>query len=434
MQQLSRRSLFSLAGMGAVGAVAAACGSNTGRPGDPPPSTAASAGPPPTSSAPKATLQQWYHAYGEDGVQDAVKNYAASYRNALVKVQWNPGDYDSKIVTALQNSAVPDVFEAQVKIDWVRQNQVVALDDVLAPVKNDFSPAVLAAQTVEGKVYGIPQAVDTQVLYYRKSLLQSAGVQPPQTVDELIDAAGKLSKDGVKGLFVGNDGGVSTLTGPLMWSAGLDYLKNGNREVGFDDPRAATAFGKLHTLNANGSLLLGAPADWSDPGAFVDGLAAMQWTGLWNLPKIRDALDEDFGVLPFPKLDDSGAPSVPVGAYGAMVNAKSAHVDEAKAFVKWLWIDQTDKQLEFATRFGFHLPARQSLVARAERLRSGVGADVARFVQQNSHLIGGPVWTQQANTALSDAVAKIAKEGADPAAQTKTAVGVAQAELKRLFG
>ncbi|MBB4688079.1 ABC transporter substrate-binding protein [Amycolatopsis jiangsuensis] len=433
MQQRNRRAFLSLAGTAAVGAVAA-CGSNTGRPGDPPPSTAKSAGAAPSTAAARVDLQQWYHAYGEEGVQEAVKNYAASYPGAEVKVQWNPGDYDSKIVTALQNSAVPDVFEAQVKIDWVRQGQVVALDDLVAPVKNDFSPAVLAAQTVEGKVYGIPQATDTQVLFYRKSLLQAAGVRPPQTVDELIDAAGKLTKDGVKGLFAGNDGGVGTLTGPLMWSAGLDYLKNDNREVGFDDPRAATAFGKLHTLNSNGSLLLGAPADWSDPSAFIDGLCAMQWTGLWNVPKVRDALNDDFAVLPFPKLDDSGAPSVPVGAYGAMVNAKSAHVKEAKAFVKWLWIDQTKDQLEFATRYGFHVPARQSLIDKADTLRSGPAADVVGLLKDHSHLVGGPVWTQAANTALSDAVAKIAKEGADPAAQTKAAVTVAQNELKRLFG
>ena len=259
-------------------------------------------------------------------------------------------------------------------------------------------------------------------------------MQPPQTVDELIDAASKLTKDGVKGFFAGNDGGVGVLTGPLLWSAGLDYLKNGNREVGFDDPRAATALAKLHTLNTNGSLLLGAPADWSDPGAFIDGLAAMQWTGLWNVPKIRSAFDDDFGVLPFPKLDATGAPSVPVGAYGAMVNAKSVHVAEAKAFVKWLWVDQTNSQLEFATKFGFHVPARQSLIDRADSLKTGPAADAARFVKENSHLVGGPVWTQQANTALSDAVAKIAKEGADPVAQTKTAVEVAKSELKRLFG
>lgn len=428
--QRNRRSFLALAGLGAL---ATACGANAARPGAPPPSTAYSAGPRPTE-APKVTLQQWYHAYGEDGVQEAVRRYAASYPAATVDVQWNPGDYDSKIVTALQNGKVPDVFEAQVKIDWVRQNQVVALDDLIGPVKGDFSPAVLAAQTVEGRVYGIPQATDTQVLFYRKSMLQAAGVQPPQTVDELIDAAGKLTKDGVKGLFAGNDGGVGVLTGPLLWSAGLDYLKNDNREVGFDDPRAATALGKLHTLNANGSLLLGAPSDWSDPAAFIDGLAAMQWTGLWNVPKIRDAFDDDFGVLPFPKLDDSGAPSVPVGAYGAMVNAKSAHVAEAKAFVKWLWIDKADDQLEFATKVGFRIPARLSLAAQADSLASGPAADAARFAKDNGRLVGGPVWTSQSNTALSDAVAKIAKDGADPVDQTRRAVEVVKAELKRLFG
>ena len=425
----SRRGFLSLAGMAALGVVAA-CGSNTGRQGSPPPSTASSA----PTGPPKAELSQWYHAYGEDGVQDAVKRYAAAYDKAKVTVGWNPGDYDSKIVTALQNSAVPDIFEAQVKIDWVRQNQVVALDDVIGPVKGDFSPAVLAAQTVEGKVYGIPQATDTQVLFYRKSLLQAAGVQPPQTVDELIDAASKLTKDGVKGLFAGNDGGVGVLTGPLLWSAGLDFLGKDNRSVGFDDSRAATAFGKLRTLNTGNSLLLGAPSDWSDPAAFTDGLAAMQWTGLWNMPKIQEALKDDFGVLPFPKLDGNGAPSVPVGAYGAMINAKSPNVSAAKDFVKWLWIDQTADQLEFATKFGFHVPSRTSLVEQAANLKSGPAADVARFVKESSHLVGGPVWTAQSNTALSDAVAKIAKEGADPADETRKAVEAAKAELKRLFG
>lgn len=213
----------------------------------------------------------------------------------------------------------------------------------------------------------------------------------------------------MKGFFAGNDGGVGVLAGPLLWSTGLDYLSKDNKSVGFDDPRAAAALAKLRVLNTNNSLLLGAPSDWSDPAAFIDELAAMQWIGLWNIPKIQAALKDDFGVLLFPKLDASGAPSVPVGAYGAMINAKSANVAAAKDYLKWLWVDKTDYQLEFATKFGFHVPARQSLV-------------------------GGPVWTAQSNTALSDAVAKIAKEGADPAAETRKAVYVAKAELKRLFG
>ena len=127
-------------------------------------------------------------------------------------------------------------------------------------------------------------------------------MQPPQTVDELLAAAKALTTSKVKGLFVGNDGGVGVLGGPLLWSAGLDYLTKDNT-FGFDDPAAAEAFGKLRTLFTSGSLLLGAPTDWSDPSAISQGLTAMQWTGLWTLPDLQKNLGDDFGVLPFPKLE-----------------------------------------------------------------------------------------------------------------------------------
>ena len=414
----NRRSFLTLAGLLASGSVlAAACGSNTGRDG---------------SSA--GTLRHWYHAYGEDGVQDAVTRYAAAYPGAKVEVQWNPGDYDSKIVTALQSSAVPDVFEAQVKVDWVRQKQVVALDDLLGGVRGDFVQTLLRSQTIDGALYGIPQAIDTQVLFYRPSLLAAAGVRPPTTVDELIDATARLNTGGVRGLFAGNDAGVSTLTGPLLWSAGLDYLSADSSTAGFDDPRAATAFIKLRQLNQGGGLLLGAPTDWSDPGAFTSKLVAMQWTGLWNLPKITEALGDDVGVLPFPALDGSGTASVPVGAYSAMVNARSADVDAAKAYVKWLWIDQADYQTEFATAFGSHLPARSSLSAKAATLQSGPGATVVKLVAENGRIASPPAWSARANTALSDSVARIARQGADPVVETRKALEIANTEIARLHG
>ncbi|GLW90552.1 ABC transporter substrate-binding protein [Actinokineospora globicatena] len=404
---LSRRSFGVVAGLLGL----AACGVNTGREG-----------------AGGGTVRHWYHAYGEDGVQDAVRRYAAAYPGARVEVQWNPGDYDSKVLTALQTSAVPDVFEAQVKVDWVRQKQVVPLDDLLGDTRDDFVRALLDSQTVDGKLYGVPQAIDTQVLYYRRSLLEKAGVTPPKTVDELIDAAKRLTAGGVRGLFAGNDGGVGVLTAPLLWSAGLDFLSDDGKAPGFDDPRAATVFGKLRELNQ--SLLLGAPTDWSDPGAFVDGLAAMQWTGLWNLPKITAAHGDDVGVLPFPRLDADGAESVPVGAYSAMVNARSADIEAAKAYVKWLWVDKSDYQTEFATAFGAHLPARKSLAATA--LRDGPGKEVVGFVTSGGRIASPARWSARANTALSDAVSRIARRGADPAGELRAALDVAREEIARL--
>ncbi|ATE55501.1 ABC transporter substrate-binding protein [Actinosynnema pretiosum] len=415
---LDRRSFLAAAGLlglGLGGPSLTACGANTGRDG----------------SAP-GTLSHWYHAYGEDGVQDAVRRYAADYPDARVEVQWNPGDYDSKIATALQGGRVPDVFEAQVKVDWVRQQRVVPLDDLLGDQRPDFVKALLDAQTVDGRLYGIPQAVDTQVLFYRPSLLREADVTPPTTVDELVDATRRLSGNTARGLFAGNDGGVAVLTAPLLWSAGLDLLSRDGKSPGFDDPRAATAVGKLRELHATGGLLLGAPADWADPGAFTEGLTAMQWTGLWNLPKIVEAHGDDVGVLPFPRLDADGAESVPVGAYSAVVNARAADVDRAKDYVRWLWVERTDHQAEFATAFGAHLPARASLRAAADRLSGGLGADVARLVADVGRVANPARWSAAANTALSDAVSRVAREGADPAEELRAAVATARDELTRL--
>ncbi|WP_414942289.1 ABC transporter substrate-binding protein [Amycolatopsis sp. cmx-11-51] len=418
MRKTSRRTFLALAGTAAL----SACGSNTVQSGNPPPSTAYSAGV--TRPKPKPVdLSQWYHPYPESGVQEAVTRYAAAYQKSKVAVQWNPDDYETKLAAALQAGPVPDVFEGQVTVDRVRQNLLVPLDDIIGSVKGDFTAAALAAQIVDGKTYGIPQALDTQVLFYRKSFLQEAGVQPPQTLDELVDVARRLSKDGVKGLFAGNDAGAAALAGPLLWAAGLDYVKDG-KSVGFDDPRAATAFTKLRDLN--GSLLLGTSTDWADPIPFIDGLTAMQWTWLWNLPKIQDTMEDDFGILAFPRLDAAGAPSVPVSGLSAMVHSKSLNPNAAKDFVKWLWLERTDFQQEFATKFGFHLPARLSVLDKIAPAN-----DAARLVKETGRA-AGPLWTPMANTVLVEAVGRIVRDGADPVAETKAAIEAVKAELGRL--
>jgi multiple sugar transport system substrate-binding protein len=417
MRGYNRRGFLGLAGGVTAAGFLAACGSNTGR----------------GNSAGGDTIEQWYHAYGEAGVQQAVERYAKAYDKATVHVQWNPGDYDSKIASALAASSGPDVFESTLRVDMVRGKQIVSLDDLLGDARSDFTESVLASHTVDGQVYGIPQAVDMQMLFYRKSLLQKAGIQPPRGVDELIDAAHKLTTNKVKGLFLGNDGGVGVLGGPLLWSAGLDYLTTDNK-VGFDDPLAAESVGKLRTLFTSNSLLLGAPADWSDPSAFVQGLTAMQWTGLWTVPAVQKALGDDFGVLPWPALNGAGKASVPFGAYGSMVSAKSKKTDAAKQYVRWLWVERGDYQQDFDLSYGFHIPARKSLAAKADKLKSGPAADAVRFVQDMGRSASPPAWTAKMQLALSDSLNKIVRSGANASTELKSTVEAVQTELKRLYG
>ncbi|MFI8995087.1 ABC transporter substrate-binding protein [Streptomyces sp. NPDC053542] len=419
MTDIGRRRLLAAGGGIALTGALAACGSNTGRSGG--------------SSGP--ALSQWYHQYGEAGTEQAVKRYAAAYDKADVTVQWRPGDYDRQTAAALLTDSGPDVFEVNgPTLDQIRGGQVADLTDQVAPAKDDFNQAVLAPKIWQDKIWAIPQVIDAQLLYYRKSMLTDAGVRPPRTLDELVDAARELTakgrKDKVKGLFLGNDGGAGALFGTPLYAAGLSAVTEDGK-VGFDDPAAARTLGKIHELYADKSLLLGAPTDWSDPDALTQGLTAMQWSGLWALPEVKKALGDDFGVLPFPKDGAGGKVAVPVGAYGSAVSARSKHKKEAAEFAKWLWIDRTDHQRDFALSYGFHIPARISLAKKAKELRSGAAADAVSYA--TDHGYAEPLlWTTAAKTAYQDALSRIIKNGANPETELKSVVRKTRAELERV--
>lgn len=423
--RLSRRTVLALGGTAAFTALAG-CGDNTGRSGGDAAGSSSGGG--------KPTIEQWYHQYGEAGTQDAVKRYAAAYPDATVNVTWKPGDYDKTTASSLLTDSGPDVFEYGngPTIDMIKGSQVVDMTDAIGAEKDDFAPAIIERYTYDGKIWAVPQVVDMQVLVYRKSMLENAGVTPPQTIDELVAAAKKLTDGRVKGLFLGNDGGAGLMGGPMLWAAGLDYLTEDGKP-GFDDPRAAQALGVLHTLWQDKSLLLGAPKDWFDASAFISGQTAMQWTGLWTFPEISKALGDDFGALPWPSMD-GGAPSVPVGAYGSCVSAKAGDVEAAKKFVRWLWVDQTEHQLDFATAYGFHIPARTSLVEKAETLKEGAAKDAASYVKDYGHAQTPMLWTPKCATAFGDMMSRIVKDGADPQTEIDAVLKVVTAEMQRVAG
>jgi len=412
---LPRRRLLAAGGGLAAAAVLAACGSNTGRGGG-------SGGP---------GLAQWYHQYGELGTEQAARRYAGEYPRARVTVQWRPGDYDQQTSAALLTDAGPDVFEYNgPTLDQIQGGQVVDLTDAIGGAAADFNPAVLGPKTYRGRVYGIPQTIDMQLLFYRRSLLDRAGVSPPGTLDELVAAARALTTKDVKGLFLGNDGGAGALGGTPLHAAGLELVTPAG-EVGFADPAAAAALGKLHTLYADGSLLLGAPSDWSDPSALTQGLTAMQWTGLWAIPQVTKALGDDFGVLPFPPDGARGRPAVPVGAYASCVSARSGQIQQATDFARWLWVERTDLQEDFALSYGFHIPARLSLARQAAKLRTGPAADAVRFATDHGH--ADPLlWTARSKAALRDALTRIISGGADAATELAPVVDTVRAELARV--
>lgn len=79
------------------------------------------------------------------------------------------------------------------------------LDDLIAGTNiglGDFVPDAVASARWNGVQYGIPVMATAEMLVYRTDLLSDAGIEPPRTIDELVDAARRLHtpEKGIYGL------------------------------------------------------------------------------------------------------------------------------------------------------------------------------------------------------------------------------------------
>lgn len=421
-KQIDRRDFLKLSAITAGAAALAAC-----TPGAKP---ADNSGKP--AAGETITLVQYYHEYGEEGCKEASGRYAEEYSsvkpNVKVDRQWIPGDYGQKLNAALLTDQAPDVFESGPDAARYKAGICADLTDLYTGVKDDFNPAVIEASSWQGKIMGIRMIIDTGGIYCRKSVLDKAGIKPPTTLPELVEAAKALTTDKQKGLFLGNDG-IGGVFDQSIYASGLKKMVD-NQKVVFNTERAAQAVMFIKKLNDDNSLLIGAPTDWWDPSSLTGDLAAMQWCGLWAMPGIRKVIGEDFYVVPWPKMDDQGTPSTFLGGWTTFVNAKSKHVDEARAFAKWLWIDNTKNQQDWSLSYGFHIPPRKSAAATADKLKTGQAKEmwdaVEAYGRDEAPFFTGAMWT-----ALSTAAANIIKNGADAKTELDAAAKTCQAELDK---
>ena len=349
-----------------------------------------------------------------------------------VEVNWVPGDYDASLNASLLSNEGPDVFELQtIDLARVRAGQLEPLDDLFEGVLGDFDKTAMTRVTVDGTIYGVPMILDPEFIYYNKSALEDAGVTPPKTMDELIAAAATLDTGRVKGLYLGNDlGSTSYLL--YMTTAAADTELITDEKASFDTALNTEMWAKKQQLAKSGNLLSGAPTEWWDPSALRDGLTVMQWSGLWAMPQLLDALGDNVGVVPWPAVNDQAQPSVFLGGWNQAVNASSPHAEAAKAYVKWLWIENQAVQEDWNLSYGFHIPPRQSTAQGAEALASGPAAEVLELLAKYGK--STPVlWTGAMDSIYTDAHSNVLLNGADPAQALAGAQNAVQAELDSLL-
>jgi trehalose/maltose transport system substrate-binding protein len=148
-----------------------------------------------------------------------------------------------------------DVDVYQTDVIWAPQlaDQFVDLKDATKDVVGDFFPAIVASQTVNGRLVAIPLYTDAPALFYRKDLLEKYGKQPPKTWDELAATAKEIQDkeraDG-KGDMWGYAWQAKSYEGltcdaiELIASNGGGTIISDDGKVTIDNPKAAEAIEK----------------------------------------------------------------------------------------------------------------------------------------------------------------------------------------------
>lgn len=227
----------------------------------------------------------------------------------------------------------------------------------------DFQQNALATETVNNALTGMPIVVEHEVLYYRKDLLQQAGLSVPKTLDELQQAAAKLTnKDKQIYGFVarGQQAAAVTQFSSFLYSYGGDWFDQSSHKATLDSQQALAAFtlyGKLlHDYGPPGVLNM----SWPQAAAiFGQGKAAMFTDADSIYPNLLDPKKSQFadktGVAPFPA-GPNGATPYSVCSWGLSMSANAPHKDAAWEFIKWA----TSKEIVLKTQGSGAVPGARA--------------------------------------------------------------------------
>lgn len=299
----------------------------------------------------KITLNVWYtypvnNSPGSEDhmLKEIAKNYMKLHPNIKVNMVGNASL--DKTLTALVGGQGPDIFlNLWPNIpDWSSKGALLDLTSYVnndkAFDKNDILPSAWKLATYKDKIYGIPNEVSSSEIYYNKDLLKAAGFDgPPQTMEDLISMAEKLTKVDANGNiqqlgFLPDFPWLDNVVWPVVF--GAYWIDEKTNKITFDTPEMAAAYKwqadiyKKYGVDKLNKFKSGFGSDAQDP--FLTGKLAMQFAGEWvigNAAKYAPNLHYGIAPMPYPKdhPELKGASFITAPIWN--ISAKSKYKDEA---------------------------------------------------------------------------------------------------------
>jgi multiple sugar transport system substrate-binding protein len=291
-------------------------------------------------------------------------------------------EYLSKLLTELAAGSGPDVFSLPNVSDLAEFSTAGYLAPVTEAVEGwdgweqVFPVARELATSPDGEIYIMPQQLSVQQLYFRRDLLEAAGIstEQPATWDELLERARQAQEaTGGYGLLLP----MGVTWGGGAFGEGFLLMLPGS-----SDPELVTADGKLNLTSAGVGEVLGfyetlvtegllpvdpllGPEPWAVPKyqMFPDGELLITTCGSWCYigdwgPQSQDPIpnvEQVVGTWATPGREAGRESVLATVTHPFAVSANAADVEAATQVL--LELGSVETQVAYSTREG-NLPSR----------------------------------------------------------------------------
>ncbi len=380
--RLSRRRLLatSVAGIGAV-ALLAACGGSTGGAATAAPTTAAkpaaATGAAPTAAPKTGSGVQvtWFAARDTTGyTQKQVDAFNALNKGVTISYQEQGAtttDLHDKFVT-VASAKDPSADLVSMDVPYVPEfaaaGWTIAVDNLLSKDEQaKFFKGTIDGATYNGKLFALPWYNNGPGLFYRKDLLDGAGLKPPKTYDELLEQSKKLQTADVSGFIFQasqTEGGIIIWL-EYLWGYGgaiVDDKLNivvDKTPAGVDAMKRLISFVYTDKISPEATLTMKLSADAQNP--FLEGKAV--FLRLWITS--AQAFESDaskvkgkWSVVPLPSQDGKAAGPGCLGTWNLGGSNFSKHQKESTDVLTYL--TSQDEQTKRYLANG-NIPARSAV-------------------------------------------------------------------------
>lgn len=319
-----------------------------------------------------------------DEVDVFLDGLIAEFQEAYPNITVERSHYENEALrdqfqTASLAGAPPDVV--RVPNDFAGPFSAL---DIIYDVEEIFDPAffdaffegALQPAIVAGDLWGVPDNYGNHLmLLYNKSLV----TEPPETTDALIEMA--------KELHVGDQWGFAyNLNEPFWlapWMGGFGgWPLDENDQPTLGDQAVADALQFVHDLKFVHEIV---PPECDYACAdtlFQEGLAAMIINGDWSLGGYVEALGDDLGAAPIPKVSATGLWPSPMtsGKYWMISNLVSGdELEGVKMFIQFMTsADVQERWLEEFSRLPSNIEVAESPLIEEDPLLAGSTAQLEK--------------------------------------------------------